>query len=74
MAWCERCGESVSEADASADAEDVSHCPRCGGALAPGDEERHVRAPWHFKVLVVATVIYLIYRVIWFGFWLSHHA
>lgn len=37
-------------------------------------EEEAPAAPWHFKILVVGTIGYLIYRVIWFGFWLTHHA
>jgi len=35
-------------------------CPTCGG------EEELPRAPWHFKLLVVATVIYLGWRA-WQG-------
>lgn len=38
-----------------------------------GDEELP-RAPWHFKVLLLGTVLYLIYRLIWFIFWLCGHA
>jgi len=38
-----------------------------------GDEEP-IKAPWHFKVLVVGTVGYLIYRLIWVIFWLTGHA
>jgi hypothetical protein len=32
------------------------------------------RAPWHFKVLLVGTAGYLVYRLIWFIFWLTGHA
>ncbi len=41
-----------------------------------GDEgnEEEIKAPWHFKVLVVGTVGYLIYRLIWLIFWLTGHA
>jgi hypothetical protein len=41
------------------------------------DDERadaHPRAPWHFKVLLVGTAGYLVYRLIWFIFWLTGHA
>ncbi len=38
------------------------------------EEEEVVPAPWHFKVLVVGTVGYLIYRLIWLIFWLTGHA
>lgn len=37
------------------------------------DEDAPVRAPWHFKVLLVGTVGYLVYRLIWFIEWLQHH-
>jgi len=37
-------------------------------------DEEHPRAPWHFKVLLVGTVLYLIYRFVWFIFWLTGHA
>ncbi len=32
------------------------------------------KAPWHFKVLLVGTAGYLVYRLIWFIFWLAGHA
>jgi hypothetical protein len=31
------------------------------------------KTPWHFKLLLVATVIYLSYRAYQLGFWLYHH-
>lgn len=39
-----------------------------------GEEEGPPPAPWHFKVLLVGTVGYLIYRFVWFIFWLTGHA
>ncbi len=42
------------------------------GAAAAGEEE-DVRAPWHFKLLAIGTVGYLVYRLIWFVFWLTGH-
>lgn len=44
------------------------------GAEAQEDEEGAPPAPWHFKVLLVGTAGYLIYRLIWFIFWLTGHA
>ncbi len=45
---------------------DDGTCPRCGTDLDPpelatssADDEK---APWHFKVMVVALVVYLVYR------------
>jgi hypothetical protein len=43
-------------------------CPSCDEPL---DEPRHI--PWHFKLLVVATVIYLGYRSYQGISWLAHH-
>lgn len=42
-----------------------------GGAV---DEDGAPPAPWHFKLLLVGTAGYLIYRLIWFVFWLTGHA
>jgi hypothetical protein len=37
----------------------------CGRILAkPGEAERAQRAPWHFKLLVVAVVLYLGWRAV----------
>ena len=52
-------------------------CPSCGEVVAPvpeDDEEVPVRPPWHFKVLVVGTVVYLGYRLYQGVGWLIHHA
>jgi len=44
------------------------NCPTCGRPLDPpaqpaGDEgDAHTGAPWHFKLLVVAAVAYLVWR------------
>jgi hypothetical protein len=54
-------------------------CPACGSALASAgapeeeEEEIHPKAPWHFKVLVVGSVIYLGYRLYQGIGWLIHH-
>lgn len=69
--WCPNCSRMV-----AAD-EDAGRCPRCGESLDPPageeDPEGPPKPPWHFKVLVVATIGYLIYRAVWFIEWLSHH-
>jgi hypothetical protein len=41
---------------------------------ASDEEEGPPPAPWHFKVLLVGTVGYLIYRLVWFIFWLAGHS
>ena len=53
-------------------------CPACGMALEVEDgtdgDQAAVKAPWHFKVLVVGTVVYLGYRLYQGIGWLIHHA
>jgi hypothetical protein len=44
-------------------------CPTCGGdvetpALKAEEAADDERAPWHFKLLVVLTVIYLVWRFV----------
>lgn len=50
--------------------------PRPAAPAGPAAEtdEGPPPAPWHFKVLLVGTVGYLIYRLVWFIFWLTGHA
>lgn len=50
--------------------------PRPAAPAAPPAEtdEGPPPAPWHFKVLLVGTVGYLLYRLVWFIFWLTGHA
>ncbi len=63
-------------ASARRDADGNPRCPDCDGVVVPtGDaEEGPPKAPWHFKVLLVGTIGYLIYRAVWFVGWLRHHA
>ena len=53
-------------------------CPSCGAELGlergEEGEEIHPKAPWHFKVLIVGSVIYLGYRLYQGIGWLIHHA
>jgi len=59
--------------------EQGQRCPGCGAEMnekaAEGqDEEIHPKAPWHFKVLIVGSVVYLGYRLYQGIGWLIHHA
>jgi hypothetical protein len=62
MPWCEECAKYMAP---SAMNEDGS-CPTCGNPVeAPtSPDEEDERAPWHFKLLVVAAVAYLVWRTI----------
>ena len=65
MPWCEPCAKYWTPTAMDAD----GHCPRCGSdidAVTVKADERlqDERAPWHFKLLVVALVVYLGWRFI----------
>jgi len=64
MPWCDTCERMVPEEDLT----EEGACPTCEEPL---ESERHI--PWHFKLLVVATVIYLGYRTYQGIGWLVHH-
>ena len=62
-AWCEACGEPVG----------ADQCPTCGQVLVAAEAEVGPEAPpvpWHFKLLVVATVLYLGWRAVQGVAWL----
>jgi hypothetical protein len=79
MPWCEHCARFLTPT--SMDEEGT--CPSCGRRVAtakPIDAsnvdlkalagEEDAKAPWHFKLLVVALVVYLAWRVIQMIGWL----
>ena len=72
MPWCETCSRFLNPNSLKPD----GSCPTCGRTVAePSDRpaaatggtesgaERE-KAPWHFKLLLVVTVIYLTWRAI----------
>ena len=72
---CDGCHRAGGCRASDTDRED--RCPTCGTVLGPApptsEEEVPVKAPWHFKVLVVGTVVYLGYRLYQGIGWLIHH-
>ena len=65
MPWCEDCAKYWTPSALRSD----GTCPTCGAdveAAARQTEEAvdEERAPWHFKLLVVATVVYLVWRFV----------
>jgi hypothetical protein len=61
MPWCEGCAKYWTPSAMNSD----GTCPHCGDvvddqhvAVDPADE----RAPWHFKLMVAALVVYLVWR------------
>jgi hypothetical protein len=68
--WCEGCSRFLNPNTLLAD----GTCPTCGRMVAePSSDEAAApptKAPWHFKLLVLVTVIYLGYRLIQMIGWL----
>ncbi len=69
MPWCEECAKYYTPNSVNAD----GTCPQCGDALQQPDGPTGEDAitdsgggdestPWHFKLLVVAVVAYLVWR------------
>jgi len=62
--WCDQCDRFWNPNSMAPD----GSCPRCGDVLAEESSvataEGDPRVPWHFWVLVVATTLYLVWRLI----------
>lgn len=70
----ELAGEGCEEDEEGADEEDTEGADE-EDAEEEGEEggTRQARAPWHFKVIVVGSVVYLGYRLYQGLSWLAHH-
>jgi uncharacterized protein (DUF983 family) len=71
-AWCETCGASRTRDEVREGLAGAPVCRTCGEEVEFTDEDEAPRAPWHFKVLLLGTIGYLIYRLIWFISWIQH--
>ncbi len=65
MPWCEECSKYLTPNSVAED----GTCPTCGdeveAAAAATDEAlADEKAPWHFKLLVVAVAAYLLWRLV----------
>jgi hypothetical protein len=74
--WCATCDRFYNPNTLNPD----GTCPQCGRAVVDPDvEPEKLRrfsdepAPWHFKVLVVATAVYLAWRALQGIDWVAHH-
>lgn len=72
--WCDTCDRFYNPNTLQAD----GTCPSCGRqvgepAAVAVDEEPAPGAPWHFKLLVLATVLYLGWRLFEGVLWVGHH-
>lgn len=68
MAWCEACERFLTPTSLGA----AGECPRCGGAVRDDDAD-DLKVPWHFKMLVAATVLYLGWRAFQGVAWVIAH-
>jgi uncharacterized paraquat-inducible protein A len=62
--WCDTCDQMVEDDALTDDGE----CPGCGAEL------RRRKIPWHFKLMIAATAVYLAWRAYQGIGWLVHHA
>jgi hypothetical protein len=67
MPWCHDCDRYLAPSAVTRD----GACPTCGCAVevgevarVAGEEEPLPPVPWHLKLLAVAVIIYLTYRLI----------
>ena len=70
MPWCETCSRFLNPNSLEPD----GSCPTCGRVVAEprvAGEEELPRAPWHFKLLLVAVVVYLGWRLVQLIGWLA---
>ena len=63
MPWCEECAKYHQNSVLT----DEGACPDCGTVIGTPP-----KAPWHFKLLVVACVVYLGWRAVQGVAWLIH--
>ena len=65
MPWCDDCNKYFKTPALTP----AGECPACNKVIA----KPRPKAPWHFKLLIVGTSGYLVYRLVWFIQWLPHH-
>ena len=58
MPWCEECAKYMAPSAMN----DDGTCPICGDVVEAPTSTDDEKAPWHFKLLVVALVVYLGWR------------
>ena len=61
MPWCEECAKYWTPNSM----QDDGSCPTCGDEIATqSSDTSDEKAPWHFKLMIVALVAYLGWRVV----------
>lgn len=76
MPWCEECSRFLTPTSMGEGGE----CPSCGRVIVTAEDEsadtghdmdEQPEVPWHFKLLVLATILYLLYRAVQGVVWLA---
>ena len=65
MPWCDDCSKFWNQESMGANGE----CPSCGKVVVAPRKG----IPWHFKLMLLAFVVYMVYRIYWLAEWLPHH-
>jgi hypothetical protein len=65
MPWCEPCAKYWTPNAMN----DDGTCPTCGEQVVEGHEHAAAaaadeKAPWHFKLMIVALIVYLGWRIV----------
>ena len=61
MPWCEECAKYMAPSAMNED----GTCPACGRTIEERPESADdEKTPWHFKLLIVAAVLYMVWRLI----------
>jgi hypothetical protein len=66
--WCDDCSKFWNESAVP----EGGACPSCGRVLTLAAPARK-RVPWHFKLMLVALAVYMVYRIYWLVEWLPKH-
>ncbi len=61
MPWCEDCAKYMAPSAMN----DDGSCPTCGRVIEdPSEATADEKTPWHFKLLVAAVVLYMVWRLV----------
>ncbi len=61
MPWCEECAKYMAPSAMN----DDGTCPTCGRQIEePPEAVDDETTPWHFKLLVAAAILYMVWRLV----------
>jgi hypothetical protein len=63
--WCEDCSTFWNASTVASD----GACPTCGTTMPAARKG----VPWHFKLMLAALGVYMVYRIYWLAEWLPKH-